>query len=175
MKTLTDHLAQYADYHRDPRNIHTHFVGVPMIMFAVVVLLSRPTWMAGPLPLSPALLGALAASVFYFRLDTRFGLAMAAILAAMLAGAQWLAAQSLAVWLGAGIGLFAVGWVIQFVGHYYEGRKPAFVDDLVGLIVGPLFVVAEWAFALGLRKEVQAAIEARSGPVRLRSTGQAAV
>jgi uncharacterized membrane protein YGL010W len=47
------------------------------------------------------------------------------------------------------------------------------VDDLVGLIVGPLFVVAEWAFALGLRKEVQAAIEARSGPVRLR-TGQAA-
>ena len=44
-------------------------------------------------------------------------------------------------------------------GHYYEGRKPAFVDDLVGLIVGPLFVVAEWAFALGLRKEVQAAVD----------------
>ena len=129
--------------------------------------------MVGGLPVTPALVCALAASIFYLRLDTRFGMAMAAILAAMLAGAQWLAVQSLAVWLGAGIGLFAVGWVIQFVGHYYEGRKPAFVDDLVGLIVGPLFVVAEWAFALGLRKEVQAAIEARSGPVRLR-TGQAA-
>ncbi len=173
MKTLIDHLSQYADYHRDPRNIHTHFVGVPMIMFAVVVLLSRPAWMAGDLPLTPALFCALAACVFYFRLDTRFGLALAANLAAMLAGAQWLAAQSLGVWLGAGIGLFAVGWVIQFIGHYYEGRKPAFVDDLVGLIVGPLFVVAEWAFALGLRKEVQAAVEARSGPVRLR-TGRAA-
>jgi uncharacterized membrane protein YGL010W len=83
------------------------------------------------------------------------------------------ALQSMAAWLATGIGLFAVGWVIQFVGHHYEGRKPAFVDDLVGLIVGPLFVVAEWAFALGLRKEVQAAIELRSGPVRLR-TGQAA-
>lgn len=67
-----------------------------------------------------------------------------------------------------------MGWVIQFVGHYYEGRKPAFVDDLVGLIVGPLFVVAEWAFALGLRKEVQAAVEERSGPVRLRTGQQAA-
>ena len=44
MKTLIDHLAQYAAYHRDPRHIHTHFVGVPMIMFAVVVLLSRPVW-----------------------------------------------------------------------------------------------------------------------------------
>ena len=79
MKTLIDHLSQYADYHRDPRNIHTHFVGVPMIMFAVVILLSRPTWMAGELPLSPALFCALASCVFYFRLDTRFGLAMAAV------------------------------------------------------------------------------------------------
>lgn len=173
MKTLIDHLAQYADYHRDPRNIHTHFVGVPMIMFAVVILLSRPTWMAGELPLSPALFGALASCVFYFRLDMRFGLVMAALLAAMLAGAQWVAMQSLAVWLGTGLGMFAVGWVIQFVGHYYEGRKPAFVDDLVGLIVGPLFVVAEWAFALDMRKEVQAAIEQRSGPVHVR-TGRAA-
>ena len=37
------------------------------------------------------------------------------------------------------------------------------------------FVVAEWVFALGLRKEVQAAVEARSGPVRLRTGQQAAV
>ena len=172
MKTLIDHLAQYADYHRDPRNIPTQFVGVPMSMFAVVILRSRPTWMAGALPLSPALVAALAASVSIGLLRVVRGFSMAALLAAMLVGGQWVALQSLAVWLATGIGLFAVGWVIQFVGHYYEGRKPAFVDDLVGLIVGPLFVVAEWAFALGLRKEVQAAIEQRSGPVRLR-TGQA--
>lgn len=155
MKTLIDHLSQYADYHRDPRNIRTHFVGVPMIMLAVTVLLSRPAWLAGGLlPLSPALLAALAASVFYFRLDARYGLAMAAALAAMLAAGQWLSAQGTALWLGAGVGLFVVGWVIQFVGHHYEGRKPAFVDDLVGLIVGPLFVAAEIGFALGLRREV---------------------
>ncbi|AVS85195.1 hypothetical protein C8239_10915 [Paracidovorax avenae] len=168
MKTLIDHLSQYADYHRDPRNIQTHFVGVPMIMLAVTVLLSRPAWLAGGLlPVSPALVAALAASLFYFRLDARYGLAMATVLAAMLAVGQWLAAQGTAPWLGAGLGLFVVGWVIQFVGHYYEGRKPAFVDDLVGLIVGPLFVAAEIGFALGLRREVQVAVEARSGPVRL--------
>ena len=77
-----------------------------------------------------------------------------------------LAVQSTTLWLGAGLGAFVVGWIIQFVGHWYEGRKPAFVDDVLGLVIGPLFVVAEAGFLLGLRPEVQRAIEARSGPVR---------
>lgn len=177
MKTLIDHLSQYAAYHRDPRNIQTHFVGVPMIMLAVTVLLSRPAWAlggAGGVPLSLAVLAALASCVFYFRLDLRYGVAMALVLAAMLAVGQWLAQQGTALWLGCGVGLFVVGWIIQFVGHHYEGRKPAFVDDLVGLIVGPLFVAAELGFALGLRTEVRDAIEQRAGPVRLRERGAAA-
>lgn len=168
MKTLIDQLAQYAAYHRDPRNIATHFVGVPMIMVAVVILLSRPSLMMGVLPVSPALVAALAACIFYFRLDLRYGIGMALALAASLVLGQWLAAQGTAVWLGAGVGLFVVGWIIQFIGHYYEGRKPAFVDDLVGLLIGPLFVMAELSFLLKMRPEVQAAIEARVGPVRLR-------
>jgi uncharacterized membrane protein YGL010W len=64
------------------------------------------------------------------------------------------------------LGLFFVGWVIQFIGHYFEGKKPAFVDDLVGLLVGPLFVVAEVAFALGLRAELEQSITAEAGPLR---------
>ena len=32
-------LVQYARYHRDQRNIATHFIGVPLIVFAVAVLL----------------------------------------------------------------------------------------------------------------------------------------
>ena len=166
MKTLTDHLAQYAAYHRDRRNIATHFVGVPMILLAVTVLLSRPAFGAGALVLSPALLAALAAALFYLRLDARFGAVMAALLALCVAAGQALAAGPTTTWLGAGVGLFVVGWIIQFVGHWYEGRKPAFVDDVLGLLIGPLFVVAEAGFLLGLRTEVQQAIEARSGPLR---------
>ena len=77
------------------------------------------------------------------------------------------------MWLGSGIGLFVLGWVIQFVGHYYEGRKPAFVDDVSGLIVGPLFVAAELAFLLGLRHDLKEQIEQRAGPVRTRAHGRA--
>ena len=99
MKTLIDHLAQYAAYHRDPRNIHTHFVGVPMIMFAVVVLLSRPVWWLGMVPVSPALACAVAAGIFYRRLDVRLGLVMSALLAAMLAGAAAMAPLGTTAWL----------------------------------------------------------------------------
>ena len=82
--------------------------------------------------------------------DLRFGVAMTVFLPCLWLG-QLIAGASTPAWLGWGIGMFVVGWVFQFVGHYYEGRKPAF-DDLSGLIIGPLFVAAEFAFAMGLRK-----------------------
>ncbi|MBD4394747.1 DUF962 domain-containing protein, partial [Xanthomonas citri pv. citri] len=53
MKTLVDHLAQYAAYHRDRRNIFSHFIGIPMIVLSIAVLLARPALGFG---LSPALL-----------------------------------------------------------------------------------------------------------------------
>jgi uncharacterized membrane protein YGL010W len=71
-------------------------------------------------------------------------------------------------WLGWGLGFFAAGWIIQFIGHCYEGRKPAFADDLRGLLVGPMFVAAELLFALGLARPLQREIERRAGPTLLR-------
>lgn len=178
MKNLVDHLSQYAAYHRDTRNIVTHFVGIPLIVIAVAVLLSRPgwtSWSLGGLWVSPALLVSLAATFFYLRLDAFFGVLMGVLLALCLWLGASLAQQTTMVWLSAGVGLFVLGWAIQFVGHYYEGRKPAFVDDLTGLIIGPLFVVAEAAFLLGMRKNLQHAIEARVGKTHRRDLKKAAV
>lgn len=164
MKNLVDHLSQYAAYHRDVRNIASHFIGIPLIVIAVAVLLSRPGWAVGGIWLSPALLVSLASVVFYLRLDRGFGVLMAGLLGLCLWAGASLAQQSTLTWLGAGVGLFVTGWIIQFIGHYWEGRKPAFVDDVTGLIIGPLFVVAELGFLLGLRKTLQHSIEERAGP-----------
>jgi uncharacterized membrane protein YGL010W len=169
MRTLNQQLASYAGYHRDRRNIGVHFVGIPMITLAVAVLLSRPSWTVGGLPVSPALLLALGAVVFYLQLDWRYGLTMAVLMGLNVwIGAQ-LASGSTALWLGSGLGLFVVGWVFQLVGHVWEGRKPAFLDDLIGLLVGPLFIVAELGFALGLRTDVRDAIERQVGPTHVRT------
>src|SRR5215469_2453597 len=169
MRTLNEQLATYAGYHRDRRNIGVHFFGIPMITVAVAVLLSRPSWVLGGIAVSPALLLAVGATLFYLRLDWRYGLTMGALMALNVWIGAHVAAGSTALWLGTGLGLFVVGWVFQLVGHVWEGRKPAFVDDLIGLLVGPLFIVAELGFALGLRAEVRDAIERQAGPTHIRT------
>jgi len=172
MKTLNDHLANYAAYHRDRRNIAIHSIGIPLIVLAVAAILSRPRYVNDVFPVSPALVLFGIATAFYLRLDLRFGLGMAGVSMVSLAFGAWAAAQSQAMWLGAGLGLFLLGWTLQFVGHYWEGRKPAFVDDLMGLAIGPLFILAEAAFALGLRPEVQRHVESVAGPPRAGRAGR---
>lgn len=39
------------------------------------------------------------------------------------------------VWLAAAA-LFIIGWVLQFIGHYYEGKPPEFMKDYRFLFVG---------------------------------------
>ncbi len=165
MKTLTDQLSQYAAYHRDRRNLATHLIGIPLIVVAVTTLLARPSLTVGDLVVSPALLVGALTIGYYLRLDLRFGAAMVVLIGAAVALGQWFASMATLTWVTAGVGLFVIGWAIQFVGHHYEGRKPAFVDDVVGLLIGPLFIVAELAFIGGLRLEVRDAIEHRVGPM----------
>ena len=166
MKTLLDQLSNYADYHRSERNITTHLIGVPMIVLALMVLLSRPTWVVNDLALSPAVFIVVVLLLYYLRLHIAMGLIMSALLVSGLFLSAWVATLDDAIWLAAGVGGFLLGWVIQFVGHYFEGRKPAFFDDVMGLAIGPLFVVAEVLFKLGLFSELAQEVENRSGPVR---------
>ena len=159
MNALEQHLTQYAAYHRDRRNIATHFIGIPMIVVAIMSFLARPVLTLAGLPfpglsISPALVLYLAGSLYYLRLDLRFGVSMS-ILNGL---ALWLGLQMAALdwshWFGWSLGIFVGGWALQALGHYWEGRKPAFMDDIRGLAIGPLFVVAEAGFALGFRREV---------------------
>lgn len=166
MKTLVDRLSQYAAYHRDRRNITTHFVGIPMIVQAVAILMVRPSveWMGWHW--SAASVAVAASILYYLILDLRYGVVMALLFGAMLMIASTTAGLPVWSWLTLGVGLFVVGWILQFIGHIYERRKPAFVDDVMGLIVGPLFMVAEAGFFAGLRPEIQAAVEARAGSLK---------
>jgi uncharacterized membrane protein YGL010W len=175
MRHAVDLLSQYAEYHRDRRNITSHFVGVPMIVFGVGVLLARPAFGLGGWALSPAWIAfALSAAWYLTRGNFSLGVVTSACVGVLILLAHQVAYGSIAAWLAWGVGMFFVGWVIQFIGHWYEGRKPAFVDDIIGLLVGPMFVVAEALFMLGWNKPLLAEIEQRAGPTVLRDLARIA-
>lgn len=48
----------------------------------------------------------------------------------MLAGVIWHGV----FWVG--LGLFLLGWALQFVGHAFEGKPPEFLSDWRFLLVG---------------------------------------
>lgn len=165
MKSLEQNLTQYAAYHRDRRNIATHFVGVPMILFAILAALCVVDIPVAGVTLTAGALFAIASALYYLRQDLAMGLAMALVLFACCAAASELEGRLGSGGLLATAGLvFVAGWIIQFVGHRFEGMKPAFLDDAMQLMVGPLFICAEAFFALGARRALREHIEARVGP-----------
>jgi uncharacterized membrane protein YGL010W len=165
MKSVEENLTQYAAYHRDRRNIATHFVGVPLIVFAIILALATATVNLGAVAVTMAAVVSIAMGVYYFRLDAVFGITMAVVLFAMCAAASEITARlstpAALAWAGA---IFTVGWALQFLGHKFEGMKPAFFDDVMQLIIGPLFVCAEVFFLLGAKPQLRRYIEERVGP-----------
>lgn len=165
MRPIEELLTQYAAYHRDRRNIATHFLGIPLIVFAVVLSLAAVSFPVAGLEVTPAAVACVVAAAYYFRLDAAFGATMAAAFFAMCAAASEATAR-----LGDGgalalaAALFVVGWALQFWGHRFEGMKPAFFDDAKQLLVGPLFVCAEVFFLFGAKPRLRRYIEERVGP-----------
>ena len=160
-------MAIYAAYHQDARNKATHFVGVPLIMLALLIPLSFHRFELIGFSVTPAMLLAAALLAYYFALDLALALGMLAVLGALIWLAELIAAGGAArAWAWFGV-LFVGGWILQLVGHAFEGRRPALVDNLFQIFVAPIFLCAELFFALGYRPRLQAAVHERA--LRLRA------
>lgn len=161
MRDANQLLTQYAAYHRDRRNIMTHFIGVPLIVFSVVLALAQ-IYIGG---IHAGWIGIAVASAYYIWLERAIGSTLTIFLIGCGVVSSFISMQTgVGVALIIALVIFVVGWVIQFIGHKFEGMKPAFVDDLMGLVIGPVFVTAEVFFLLGGKRELQHYIEARVGP-----------
>lgn len=162
-------LAQYARTHRDRRNIAVHLIGVPMAVFAVGMLLTRPSFMLAGLLLTPAWLAFAVVAIWTLtRGQLLLGAVACALTGSLVALAHQVSAAAAGPWLAWGLGFFLAGWALQFIGHYYEGRRAAFTEDAFGLLVGPMFVAMELLASFGLFKPLLAAVERRAGPTLIR-------
>lgn len=135
---LKGHFADYAAFHRTPGNQACHSLGIPLIVLSGFGLLSQVTLLRlGGYGVSPAELLLLAACLYYLALDAGLALLMS-----LASGVLLLVGRQLP-W-GLDLGLFVLGWILQFVGHYaYEKRSPAFFKNLTHLLVGPLWILAK--------------------------------
>jgi uncharacterized membrane protein YGL010W len=169
VKTLEDQMSFYAAYHQDARNKATHFVGVPMIAFSLMIPMG---WLRADIAgftLSAALVVTSLLLLYYLILDVPLGLASCVVFALMLWGADALSQLPLmasAAWF---LALFVVGWALQLWGHVYEGRKPALVDNLFQVFVAPIFLAAEVFFALGYKPGLHEAVQRRALEMRARA------
>jgi uncharacterized membrane protein YGL010W len=120
----------------------------------------------GGFPLSAALVVTAVLLAYYLVLDIPLGLAMCAVFALMLWGAEPLSQASLGISAALFLVLFVVGWALQLWGHVYEGRKPALVDNLFQVFVAPIFLAAEVFFALGYKPGLHKAVQRRAQEMR---------
>jgi uncharacterized membrane protein YGL010W len=166
VKTLEDQMSFYAAYHQDSRNKATHFVGVPMIVFSLMIPLGWLRADIGGFTVSAALIVTSALLLYYLVLDLPLGLAMGLVFALMLWGAEPLSQAALMTSLGWFVLLCVGGWALQLWGHAFEGRKPALVDNLFQIFVAPIFLAAEVFFALGYKPALHEAVQRRAMQMR---------
>ena len=166
MKTLEDQMAFYAAYHQDARNKATHFIGVPIIVLSLFIPLSWLRVDVGAVTITAAMIFAGTVLMYYFFLDLALGAGMLALNAVLLWLAQAIADQgTLQGWIWFAV-LFIGGWILQLVGHVFEGRKPALADNLFQIFVAPIFLCAELFFALGYKPKLHAAVQERARRMR---------
>jgi uncharacterized membrane protein YGL010W len=150
MRTQRQFLDEYRKTHSNPTNALVHTICVPIILFASIGMLwTLPIgqWLGLAVPVAPWVNGAtiigLLAIIFYAALSVRAALYMTATFAACAAIVIGMGNAGLPVlWICAG--LWIAAWLGQFYGHHVEGAKPAFLDDVVFLLIGPLFILEKF-------------------------------
>jgi uncharacterized membrane protein YGL010W len=166
MQTLEQQMSFYAAYHQDARNKATHFVGVPMIIFGLFIALGWARIEVAGVTLTGAMLLAAVVLAWYFLLDVPLAATMLVVNALLLYLADLVSVQPIgvgAVWF---LVFFGGGWVIQLIGHVFEGRKPALADNFFQIFVAPIFLAAEAFFALGYKPALHAAVQKRAREMR---------
>lgn len=152
MRQIDKLLSQYGESHQNKTNILIHGIAVPSIFFVTIGLIYMipvPDFIA-QYDVTFAHIFAIPMLMYYFKLSGPIGAAMTLLTLAVFGGINLLESLGISV-LWFSIVLFVAMWVLQFVGHKVEGKKPSFFEDLRFLLVGP----AWWWMHLLKRLNIQ--------------------
>ena len=155
MQDVDSLLNEYGESHQNPWNKLIHWIAVPTIVWTVVALLWSIPFPAAlqseVVPINWATITLVLAQIYYFRLSLKLGTGLLLYNVLML----WLtalveAASPWPLWQVA-IAVFVAAWILQFIGHMIEGKRPSFFKDVQFLLIGPAWLLAFIYRVLGVR------------------------
>lgn len=140
MRSAETWFQQYGVSHQNPVNKAIHWVCIPAITWSLLALLQVAPHPFPDVPLAHwATVLVLGSLVFYATLNLRILLVMGLSASALLGVNHGLEAAGAPLgWLAAGV--FVLAWIAQFIGHWIEGEKPSFFEDIQFLLVGPAWL-----------------------------------
>jgi len=151
MRDIERLITHYGKSHQNKTNILIHAVAVPSIYFVTIALI----W-AIPVPEFIAKYNVTFAHIliiptlyYYFKLSGPIGAAMTLMTLASFGCIKLLVSLDINVFYFS-IALFIFMWILQFVGHKIEGKKPSFFEDLQYLLIGPAWWWVHWLKRLNI-------------------------
>jgi uncharacterized membrane protein YGL010W len=154
-------LADYVEYHRDPRNCALHVAGIVFLFLAAVLPLSLWPVHAFGVAITAGIIMVIPVLIYWLLLDLAIGTAILGAAVALLSTAGIIVnhASAAGVW-AISVVLIFFGVAFQIIGHrVFEGRQPALVDNPSHLLLGPMFVMAKLFIALGYRHDLATIID----------------
>jgi uncharacterized membrane protein YGL010W len=145
MKTVDEWLSEYGESHQHATNKTLHWICVPTIVVSLIGLLwSLPVPQAmralSPLVNWGTLVLALGV-LYYLRLSVSLAIGMLVFVTLVTLAVLGLERLPWSLWAVC-LALFVVAWIGQFIGHYYEGKRPSFFKDVQFLMIGPLWLLS---------------------------------
>lgn len=145
MRDIDRLFSLYSESHTNSTNKAIHQLAVPLIYFSVIGLvwsIPVPDWIA-QYNINFAHLVTLPVLFYYFLLSGPIGAAMTLLTIVCFLVIEQIAMSTVAVWQ-VSVAVFVAMWILQFVGHTIEGKRPSFFTDLTFLLIGPAWVWGSW-------------------------------
>jgi uncharacterized membrane protein YGL010W len=142
MKKIDLWLSEYAKSHQNKTNEKIHWFCVPLITFSLLGLLwsiPTPELFIPVAYLNFATLFCAFSLFFYLGLGFRVAFFLAIPILFMLWIISILAKGDYLLPISAGI--FILSWLVQFIGHKVEGKKPSFLKNILFFLVGPIWLL----------------------------------
>ena len=139
MRTVQEYFCEYEGHHCNKYNKMTHYLGIPLIIVGLMGLLARIPFSFHVYAGYQIDAAIITAAVVYFLFYVRMHFVLSIFMLGCFAGFYYVAMY---MNIYALLGVFVVGWILQLVGHaVFEKEKPSFMDNLVHLLIGPLWIL----------------------------------